>query len=328
MSSELEDGLTGSLCEAPKELLASFRSVALQSAVSFVVVIGWVLTSDQTQELLGNGWSQFQAYLGLSLFATFASLILYSYYSRSEAAFARLESLLSEEPVQDTAVSESEPGKSTEGAAKRSMLIPDHYRIDQTNLALGIGLIVALAIAAMLHVQNAGAANSEAERLKRIKVEAETIARAEAEVQKESLKDEDKPRNLLTKSLSAFEAGQEAEAVEMIIEHDVAELLESSELRVARLSEAEFNALADSEKGAAQMKLANLAVLLRRAGASQVDSYVLMEEGDAKTTLADRLRRLVDFVEDGRTLVISGLGNNLRRYAEEAGADLPLRELD
>ncbi|MEL6106898.1 MAG: hypothetical protein AAFU85_12710 [Planctomycetota bacterium] len=327
MSSELEDGLTGSLCEAPKELLASFRSVALQSAVSFVVVIGWVLTSDQTQALLRNGWSQFQAYLGLSLFATFASLILYSYYSRSEAAFARLEKLLLEEPEKETAVSESEPGTSTEAATKRGMLIPDHYRIDIRNLALGIGLIFGLAIAAMLHVRNAGA-DSEAEQLRRIKVEAETIARAEAEVQKEFLNDEEEPQDMLDKSLSAFEVGREAEAVAMIIEHDLAELLESSELRVARMSEAEFNALPDKGKGATQMRLANLAVLLRRAGASQIDSYVLMEEGDAKNTLADRLRRLVDFVEEGRTLVISGLGDNLRRYAMKAGADLPLHELD
>ena len=40
------------LCEAPKEIMAAYRALAVQTTVSFVVVIGWILTSEHTQKLI------------------------------------------------------------------------------------------------------------------------------------------------------------------------------------------------------------------------------------------------------------------------------------
>lgn len=134
----IDGKLQSTLCDAPKELLAGFRSVAIQSTLSFIIVIGWILTSEHTQGLITgkNLIFLWGTTVGLSLFGIAVVLVLKNYHERSKMAFDRLAEL---------------QGKKGE-SAEESIL--GCYRIDWRHFLVTGGVICLLVISSIFHIWN------------------------------------------------------------------------------------------------------------------------------------------------------------------------------
>jgi len=97
-NTQSSEDLKKTLCEAPKELLSAYRSIAVQTTLGYLLVMGWLLTSEETQKLAkGNYLFLVGSVIGLSAFLVAAMAILYSYSRRSKLAFKKLEEFYGED---------------------------------------------------------------------------------------------------------------------------------------------------------------------------------------------------------------------------------------
>ncbi len=87
----LDTILKSAVCEAPKELLSGYRSIAIQTTLAFLLVMGWILTNAETQEIIRHSVTfTFGSIFGLIISCAAAVSIQFSYLKRSEEAFRSL----------------------------------------------------------------------------------------------------------------------------------------------------------------------------------------------------------------------------------------------
>jgi hypothetical protein len=78
--------------------LSGYRSIAVQTVAGYLIVIGWLLTSKETQEIArDNPWFLAGSSLGLVAICVMVIATLMSYFKRSEHAFEQLKRIFGQD---------------------------------------------------------------------------------------------------------------------------------------------------------------------------------------------------------------------------------------